>query len=314
MKLLKKLYKIYSPSGKEWRLRQFIQQRLAELGVEMVIDKAGNLYATKGKADTYPCIVAHMDQVQKVHSKDFECIETEDIIFGYSRKNKRQEGLGADDKNGIWIALKCLEKYPVLKCVFFVEEETGCNGSKAANLDFFDDCRYVLQCDRKGSDDLITKIWETLCSEGFVDAVRPEKFGYAPTEGLLTDVATLKEGGLQVSAVNMSCGYYEPHTDHEIAVKKDLLKCLGFVQHIIEDCTDVYYHVSEYGGYGGYGNNFRGYIDQYDELLEWLSYEKPLDLSEMTGEDLYKWYHEEFPLLHRSDFQDAVDTFKHMAS
>ena len=80
--------------------------------------------------------------------------------------NRRLEGLGADDKNGIWIALKCLEQFPVLKIAFFKEEEIGCGGSSVADMSFFKDCRYCIQADRKGSSDLITSIGVTdLCSQ-----------------------------------------------------------------------------------------------------------------------------------------------------
>ena len=58
----------------------------------------------------------------------------------------------------------------------------------------------------------------------------------------MTDVLTLKENGLEVSCANVSCGYYNAHTDEEITVKKDLQKCLDFVEHLIEDCTAVYVH------------------------------------------------------------------------
>ena len=44
---------------------------------------------------------------------------------------------------------------------------------------------------------------------------------------MMTDVLELKEKGLKVSCLNLSCGYYEPHTDHEFTVKKDLLKLSG---------------------------------------------------------------------------------------
>jgi hypothetical protein len=40
------------------------------------------------------------------------------------------EGLGADDKNGIWIALQCLKKYDTVKVAFFVSEEVGCSCTK----------------------------------------------------------------------------------------------------------------------------------------------------------------------------------------
>ena len=151
MELLKKLYKVYSPSGKERTMIKFIWNYTKRItGTKVETDAAGNLYITKGEAESYPCIVAHLDQVQRLHSKDFTTVETGEIIFGYSSRNKRLEGLGADDKNGIWIALKCLRKYDSLKLAFFVSEEVGCVGSGKAVMDFFNDCRFVIQPDRRG--------------------------------------------------------------------------------------------------------------------------------------------------------------------
>ena len=84
---------------------------------------------------------------------------------------------------------------------------------------------------------------------------------------MMTDVETLKEQGLSVSCCNMSCGYYQPHTDQEYSVKADLLNCLALVEHIIENCTDVYPHEYEYRGYGSiYDGGFYDYY--YDELYE----------------------------------------------
>ncbi len=119
-------------------------------------DRYGNLYAVKGKSETYPCVVSHLDQVQRIRSKDFKAIETRDIIFGYSPSNHQIEGPGCDDKNGIFIALEALKKYECLKAVFFREEEIGCRGSSHAEMEFFKDCRFVIQCDRRGNSDLIT--------------------------------------------------------------------------------------------------------------------------------------------------------------
>ena len=152
-------------------------------------DKLGNIYVTRGKAKDYPCLASHIDQVQKIHSEDFVCIDSKDIILGYSPRNRRQEGLGADDKNGIWIALKCLKEYECLKAVFFVGEEKGCLGSSAADLTFFEDCRFVVQSDRRGYKDLVTNIgWNELCSREFLADTEYEKFGYQPHDGMITDV------------------------------------------------------------------------------------------------------------------------------
>ena len=196
MELLKTLYSIYSPSTGEKKMRRFIKRWIMNnvSNTQITTDLKGNIYVSKGMSESYPCIVSHIDQVQKTHSRDFVCIESEDVIFGYSPKNHRQEGLGADDKNGIWIALKCLQKYPVMKAAFFVEEEIGCRGSAQADLEFFTNCRYVVQCDRRGNNDLITSISFTeLCSKEFIEATGYENFGYKTEDGMMTDVLELKE-------------------------------------------------------------------------------------------------------------------------
>ena len=314
MKLLKRLYEIYSPSGKEWTMIKFIRKyvnRIPNTSIE--IDAIGNMYITKGEATSYPCIVAHLDQVQDLHSRDFVAIETRDIIFGYSPKNRRQECLGADDKNGIWVAIKCLERHETLKVAFFVSEEIGCIGSGKANMDFFRDCRFVIQPDRKGYKDLITSICRTeLCSTEFLEASKFKNYGYSETNGMMTDVLVLKERGLNVSCINISCGYFNPHTDEEFTVKKDLLKCLRFVEHMITDCTETYTHKSmdKYDSWYKY----RSYLDDWDFDKE-DTHENELDQAietifdildyapDLTAEDLFDMYQTNFPTLEVEEFK-----------
>ena len=296
-RLLKKLYAIHSPSGKEDKMIKFLASYLKSLpGVQLGKDAYGNLYARKGESESYPCIVAHLDQVQRNHPRDFRAIETRDIIFGYSAKEHSFCGLGADDKNGIIIALESIKKYDHMKVAFFREEEIGCNGSSHAEMRFFDDCRFVMQCDRRGNSDLITNIGSIdLCSEQFIRDIAPEHWGYKEEQGLMTDVETLKENGLSVSAINLSCGYYSPHTENEVAVKRDLEKCWRFVQHIIEDCTDVYPH--EIGGY-------------YDEWeLEEEIHSILQNDPTMTAGDLYDMYQTNYPMLRLEDFERIVENY-----
>ena len=76
MKLLKELFSIYSPSGNEKKMRKFIKWWLRNNVPEAIVksDKIGNIYVIKGEAENYPCLSAHIDQVQRIHSKDFEAI------------------------------------------------------------------------------------------------------------------------------------------------------------------------------------------------------------------------------------------------
>lgn len=263
MDLLKKMYEIHSKSGREKKLKRFVRKWIAENvpTAKMSNDSSGNIYVVKGESKTYPVVVAHLDQVQNDHSRDFQALEAGDIIIGYSPKSRAQQGLGADDKNGVWIALKCLLRYDNIKIALFVSEEVGCVGSSDADMKFFNDARFVLQCDRRGAHDLITTAgWTDLCSADFVHAIQPELFGYKEENGMLTDVLTLKENGLSVSCVNISCGYYEPHTNVEFTNIPDLLNCLDFVEHIIETCVDVYPHEYAYSS---------KYYDKYYKDYEW---------------------------------------------
>ena len=240
--LLKSLYKVFSPSLREKKMRKFIKHyiRTNIPGVMVEQDSIGNLLITKGDSDTYPCICAHMDQVQDLHPKDFECIEYGDAIFGYSEKVRKQCGLGADDKNGLFIALECLASYDVLKCAFFVGEEIGCRGSRVVDMGFFSNCRFCIQIDRRGNSDMVTSIYGYMCSTEFLSSVKHEEYGYKESDGLMTDVAELFSRGVGISCINLSCGYYEPHTDHEFTSKSDVQKCYDFVCHIIETCSDTY--------------------------------------------------------------------------
>lgn len=267
-------------------------------GVKLGKDSYGNLYAWKGESESYPCIVAHLDQVQRNHPRDFRAIETRDIIFGFSAKEHSFCGLGADDKNGIIICLEAIKKYDCMKVVFFKEEETGCHGSSRAEMKFFEDCRYVIQCDRRGNSDLITNIGcSDLCSEKFIQDIDPEKWGYKEETGMMTDVEALKERGLSVSAINMSCGYYNPHTDEEITVKRDLEKCWKFVQHIIEDCTETYPHeVGDNEGFFGFDEW------EIEEEIHSIIQQDPT----MTASDLYDMYQTNFPMLRLEDFERIV--------
>ena len=143
-------------------------------------------------------------------------------------------------------------------------------------MDFFSDCRYVLQCDRRGSSDLISNIggWTELCSKEFLEAINYESFGFKITTGMMTDVEALKNRGLEICVLNISCCYYRPHTDSEYTKKSELLNTLAFVQHIIETCQDVYPHKEEFGYYGKTGTLYddSDYDELWDQMANFLSY------------------------------------------
>ena len=241
---LKDILRIQSSSGREWRMFARIVRECKRMGCAIEQDAVGNLYVTKGEGDTYPCAVAHMDTVHDIRA-DLTLLCSGDYITGFDCTRMRQTGIGGDDKVGVYIALQLLEEQPVMKAAFFVDEERGCVGSSEARMGFFDDCRFVLQADRRGSTDFVTNASGVeLCSKAFRRAVRPllAMYGYKEAQGLMTDVMALKMGGLGVSAINASCGYHRPHCDDEYVSVSQVDCCLDLFRSIIERCTRPFRH------------------------------------------------------------------------
>jgi dipeptidase D len=142
------------PSGKEGRIRAFLQTLARQHGLESHADETGNLVirvpATSG-CESAPTVVlqAHLDMV---------CEKTPDSPHDFSRDPIRlmvgreaetgelivradQTTLGADNGLGLAMALGSALSPEVvhgpLELLFTVEEETGLNGARGLSADFF---------------------------------------------------------------------------------------------------------------------------------------------------------------------------------
>jgi len=244
--LLRDLYAIHSPTGNEWEMICFVRQWLAEQVPEALLrmDAWGNLYITKGEAGTgYPTLACHLDQVQTLHSEDFEVREEEGKLYGWSEKNQQREGLGADDKNGIYVCLRCLKECPHLKVFMAVGEEKGCIGSCRADMAFFADSLYVLESDRGGGEEPSVVLRGIPCaSDDFVAALQLDANGYTLAGGKTSDILALTFNGIGVSCINLPAGYHNPHKDDEYTVMEELERCLTFVRHTVENLRERYPH------------------------------------------------------------------------
>ena len=246
METLKKLYETHSPTGNEWGMICFVRQWLAEQVPEaaVLMDRLGSLYITKGEAgEGYPTLACHLDQVQTLHSNDFEVREEEGKLYGWSEKNQQREGLGADDKNGIYVCLRCLKECPRLKVFMAVGEEKGCFGSNRANMAFFADSLYVLEPDCKGGTEPHALLRGIPCaSEEFIEALQLEANGYTLTEGKTSDILVLTYNDIGVSCINLPVGYHNPHKEEEYTVIEELEHCLAYVKNIVENLCEKFPH------------------------------------------------------------------------
>lgn len=243
IKKLIEILEIQTVSGDESQIIEYITNKLTELNCDFYEDN-GNIYATKGNAENYNCIVSHMDTVHPI-CENLTALIIDDKITGFNKVMMEQTGIGGDDKVGIFIALHQLEKYDNLKCVFFSDEEIGCIGSSCADMQFFNDCNYILQFDRRGNSDFIYNASGVeLCSNDFRTDIAPilSTYGYIEQIGLMTDVMQLKSDGLKISCCNLSCGYYEPHFPNEYIVIQDVFNAVKLCDDIFANMTKKYKH------------------------------------------------------------------------
>lgn len=219
-KLLKELYLIHAPSNNENEISIFVQNELKKMKIEFQVDEFDQIYSIKKNT---PLLVAHLDQVgRKPISRTFE---KKGFIYGNGN-------LGADDKNGVFIILETLKKNKNISFIFSTCEEIGGNIFNIASIETPEDCLFALILDRKGSSDIIGKD-NNYCTNAFQKAILKigKKYGYRSAHGIFSDADYLS-GFL--SCVNLSVGYYNPHTNQEYTKIADVENCIKFIQEIIK--------------------------------------------------------------------------------
>lgn len=268
LSLLKVVLSQQSHSGETKPFRNWIKNyiTLNIKGARIKVNN-GNMYVVKGKADVYPCIVSHTDTVHKIN-RNVQVHQQDDILFAYCSNSNRTYGIGGDDKVGVFVCLLMLHELDNVKCAFFRDEEVGCVGSELAVTSWFDDCAFVLQCDRRGNKDFISDInGLTMYGKEFSDAIADslKRYGYREWDGMMTDVEQLKKSGVDICMANMSCGYYEPHSDKEYVVISEVFNCADLVLELCEFFGyTIWKHKGEYQSYTGWssGTYYSGdYVD-----------------------------------------------------
>lgn len=247
----KELLSVPSKTYYEEDMVEFLCDELDTIpGVSYYRDDMMNIYAVKGelnKGEYYPMFIAHTDTVH--HKVDKIIVKEENLIrpntFGKEfdevkapclkayTEDGLPTGIGGDDKCGIFICLELLKTLDKVKIGLFVSEETGCHGSSKCDENFLQDVGYITQYDAPGNH-LITEICSGVRlferdSEFFNKSlsVIEKSFG---NEMLVqshpyTDISQLKKK-IDVCCINMSCGYYNMHSNQEFVCIEDVEKAI----------------------------------------------------------------------------------------
>ena len=101
-----------------------------------------------------------------------------------------------------------------IRFIFTADEEVGGIGANHVPAEKIKDAAYIVEMDRRGGNDVIDESGYTrLCSKEFLEIW--EALGFKSATGTFTDLNELKEKAPLVNMVNISCGYYNPHTNNE---------------------------------------------------------------------------------------------------
>lgn len=157
-------------------------------------------------------LVAHMDTVFARPASE---------IFYDRRKNViwATEGLGADDRAGIFAIIQIIRQGLRPHIILTTDEEKGCIGAdKLSRIPCpFTELNYIIQLDRRGANDCV---FYDCNNPAFVEYV--EEFGFVEAIGSFTDICSICPEW-KIAGVNLSVGYRNEHSTSEILYVGHLL-------------------------------------------------------------------------------------------
>jgi len=157
-----------------------------------------------GEGDIPLCLVAHTDTVHRSPPRTLYHDSTKRVVWS-------PEGLGADDRAGVFGIADLLRQGFRPHILFTDKEETGGIGAEEAALDLArPPVNLLIQMDRAGSIDMVFYGYDP--PRGMLRYLR--RHGFVFDHGTFTDIAVLMPGW-GIGGVNLSIGYYGQHTRGE---------------------------------------------------------------------------------------------------
>lgn len=232
-------------------LKKKLPSALKKLGYGEVISGNGWVYA---RGDVPVLLTAHLDTVH-----ESAVIDT----YEYVDKKGRHvitspQGIGGDDRCGVWIILQAVRE--IKPYVLFCEnEEVGGIGSdsfcRTNHIKELEQMHFLVELDRKGNNDAV---FYDCDNPEFTDFVE-KTIGYKENSGSFSDISNLAPA-CNVAAVNLSCGYHKPHTTQEYVVIEEMRDTVKAVQTLLNAKSERFEYIerARYGSYYGYGNMYGG--------------------------------------------------------
>lgn len=237
-------------------LASLTQEGLRKTMVNYLGKKYSDLIVTKdfiyAPGEIPIALVAHMDTVFLKPPKNIYFDREQGVMWS-------PEGLGADDRAGVFAIIKVLQSKLRPTIILTTDEEKGCIGADAliqAYPKAPTELRYIIQLDRRGTVDCV---FYDCDNEEFVDYV--SEFGFIEEIGSLSDISVIcPQWGM--AGVNLSVGYDNEHSEIETLNTYALLETIEKVKKMltVENIPAFKYIPSPYAGwyYGKYYSAGKG--------------------------------------------------------
>ena len=208
------------------RLVSLTQKGLHQAMAQYLKEKYEKVIVTKDYivaiGDIPIALVAHMDTVFKNPVADLYYDQRKGVLWS-------PQGLGADDRAGIFAILKIIQSGLRPAIIFTTDEEKGGLGATALGSR---DCpipnlKYMIQLDRHGTNDCV--FYECF-NEDFYDYV--ESFGFCEAYGSFSDISFLMPQW-NICGVNLSVGYEDEHSEVETLHIAPLYDTIAKVQKML---------------------------------------------------------------------------------
>lgn len=224
---MRKFMKICRKS--EMELKGWLE-KLLKAKYKEVVNEDGFLYA-RGNAPIL--LTAHMDTVHKEKCKEIvvEKLDGETILSS-------PQGIGGDDRCGVWIIRQILTKTKYRPYVLFCEQEEvgGVGSEKFTRTDYVDELKemkYLIELDRANYNDAV---YYDCGNEDFMGYIE-EMIGYKEAHGSFSDISNLSPK-CDVASVNLSCGYYRAHTLNEYVIFEEMFDTYKAVKKLLANAKD----------------------------------------------------------------------------
>lgn len=206
---------------------------LSQAGMKKTLGKyLHNKYKTIIETKDYICaegdipiaLVAHMDTVFPMPAKEVYYDRVKNVIWS-------PEGLGADDRAGIFAILQILKKGLRPHIILTTDEEKGAVGASIlAQEDCpFKDLRYIVQLDRRNSCDCV---FYDCDNPAFTEYI--ENFGFVEAIGSFSDISMICPAW-KIAGVNLSIGYRDEHSISETLNVGHLLSTIDKVTKMLQE-------------------------------------------------------------------------------